>query len=114
MGKVKPIKAGCLAMTINCMMPSNNYQFVKVLNDVAPPSRRKEKGAIFWKVDKVFELRRADNKALFGMTDVLPDTQLIRIDDPDLELEDETEEYEWVLIDEFGFDIKESSGIWRK
>lgn len=94
MSDLKPIEAGCLAISINCRVPVNNYKFVTVLRPTARPFAGDRLRGIkdkYWQVDQLFEIRGDKTKTLICMSDILPECYLLRIDDPDIEEESEEE-----------------------
>jgi len=91
MSQLKPIKARCLAFTYNCYVKTNNSKIVTVLGLVERPIGRVDKGR-YWQVDREFEIRHDKTYELIEMSDKLPESRLMRIDDPDLKEEPKTVE----------------------
>jgi len=83
MNELKPIEAGCLAVTINCRVKSNNGKFVTVGNFIGTVEGYKSDDR--WEVDRVM----TDTKGELNYH--MRASQLFRIDDPDLKEESEEE-----------------------
>jgi len=86
---MKPIEAGCMALTHSTLLPENSGKIVKViryigtLEDYRAPKR--------WEIDCVF-------KCIYGGTvNSLGEAMLMRIDDPDIQKQIESER-EKVLV----------------
>jgi len=82
MSELKPIEEGCLALTINCHHEENNGKIVTVLECLG---LRRGLGVI-WRIDYF------GPGTLFGfLSNRIPESRLMRIDDPDLKEEKEEE-----------------------
>jgi len=79
MSDLKPIEAGCMAVTYNCIIKSNNWKFVRVGKCLGEVDGFV--GLVRWEVDQIMKTTK-------GLTcNHLMESRLIRIDDPDLKKE---------------------------
>lgn len=82
MSELKPIEAGCMAVTINCNNLSNNGRFVTVLKDLGILNT-------FGGLARMWEIDGEFVDILGNQTNIIRTSKLLRIDDPDLK-EDKT------------------------
>lgn len=92
---MKPIKEGCLAVTINCSIPENNGIGVTVGKFLGAASF--DFGDDAWEVDKIIKKCNYYTDKPLDSDYIISGRYLLRIDGGDFEEEAEQEE---VLIDE--------------
>ena len=80
---MKPIEAGCQAITYGCLMPANNNKVVKVIAFVG--ESKPFTGRDLW----VTDLYAYTTKG--SLTNLIRERRLMRIDDPDIQKQIEGE-----------------------
>lgn len=100
MDELKPIEAGCMAVTINCSNPSNNGKFCTIIKDHGFCSTNRGIKHT-WEID-VYVIGKSGNP-----TNYIEGKKLLRIDDPDLKEEEEIKDN---IVEFEGYSIKGDGG----